>query len=93
MLDHVFLPVSDLDRSIAFYTAALAPAGIMQRVIYDGKDGLQISSATTSGVEVSRHTRKRSSALAPLTSRPATKIASMRLTASAWRGPFCRFSG
>ena len=39
VLDHVFLPVSDLDRSIAFYTAALAPAGIMQRVDYDGKDG------------------------------------------------------
>lgn len=39
MLDHVFLSVSDLDRSIAFYTAALAPLGIVQRVDYDGKDG------------------------------------------------------
>jgi catechol 2,3-dioxygenase-like lactoylglutathione lyase family enzyme len=39
MLDHVFLTVSDLDRSIAFYTAALAPLGITQRVDYDGKDG------------------------------------------------------
>ncbi|WP_203591103.1 VOC family protein [Streptomyces sp. SID13031] len=25
MLDHVFISVSDLDRSIAFYTRALAP--------------------------------------------------------------------
>lgn len=39
MLDHVFLSVSDLDRSIAFYTAALAPLGIADRVDYDGKDG------------------------------------------------------
>jgi catechol 2,3-dioxygenase-like lactoylglutathione lyase family enzyme len=39
MLDHVFLSVSDLDRSIAFYTAALAPLGITTRVDYDGKDG------------------------------------------------------
>jgi catechol 2,3-dioxygenase-like lactoylglutathione lyase family enzyme len=39
MLDHVFLTVSDLDRSIAFYEAALAPLGITTRVDYDGKDG------------------------------------------------------
>lgn len=39
MLDHVFLSVSDLDRSIAFYTAALTPLGITQRVDYDGRDG------------------------------------------------------
>lgn len=39
MLDHVFLSVSDLDRSIAFYTAVLAPLGITQRHDYDGKDG------------------------------------------------------
>ncbi|TDD46205.1 VOC family protein [Kribbella antibiotica] len=39
MIDHVFLTVSDLDRSIAFYTAALAPLGITNRVDYDGKDG------------------------------------------------------
>jgi catechol 2,3-dioxygenase-like lactoylglutathione lyase family enzyme len=39
MLDHVFLTVSDVDRSIAFYTAALAPLGITTRVDYDGKDG------------------------------------------------------
>jgi catechol 2,3-dioxygenase-like lactoylglutathione lyase family enzyme len=39
MLDHIFLSVSDLDRSIAFYTAALAPLGIINRHDYDGKDG------------------------------------------------------
>lgn len=39
MLDHVFLSVRDLNRSIAFYTAALTPLGITQRVDYDGKDG------------------------------------------------------
>jgi catechol 2,3-dioxygenase-like lactoylglutathione lyase family enzyme len=39
MLDHVFLSVSDLDRSIAFYTAVMAPLGITQRVDYDGKYG------------------------------------------------------
>jgi catechol 2,3-dioxygenase-like lactoylglutathione lyase family enzyme len=39
MLDHVFLSVSDFDRSIDFYTATLAPLGITQRIDYDGKDG------------------------------------------------------
>lgn len=39
MLDHVFLTVSDLERSIAFYEAALAPLGIDQRFDYDGKNG------------------------------------------------------
>lgn len=39
MLDHVFISVSDLDRSVAFYTAALAPLGISDRVDYDGDDG------------------------------------------------------
>ncbi len=39
MLDHVFLSVSDVERSIVFYTAALAPLGITTRVDYDGKDG------------------------------------------------------
>ena len=39
MLDHIFLSVSDLDRSIAFYTSALAPLGIAERLDYDGKDG------------------------------------------------------
>jgi catechol 2,3-dioxygenase-like lactoylglutathione lyase family enzyme len=39
MLDHIFLSVSDLDRAIVFYTAALAPLGITTRLDYDGKDG------------------------------------------------------
>jgi hypothetical protein len=39
MLDYVFLSVSNLDRSVAFYTAALTPLGITTRVDYDGKDG------------------------------------------------------
>lgn len=39
MLDHVFISVTDLDRSIDFYTAALAPLGITTRVDYDGEDG------------------------------------------------------
>jgi catechol 2,3-dioxygenase-like lactoylglutathione lyase family enzyme len=39
MLDHVFLSVSDIDRSIAFYTAALAPLGIVDRHDYDGRNG------------------------------------------------------
>ena len=39
MLDHIFLSVSDIERSIAFYTAALTPLGITIRVDYDGKNG------------------------------------------------------
>ena len=39
MLDHVFLSVSDIDRSIAFYEAALAPLGIAHAIDYGGKDG------------------------------------------------------
>lgn len=39
MLDHVFITVGDLDRSIAFYEQALAPLGIAHAVDYDGKDG------------------------------------------------------
>jgi len=39
MLDHVFITVSDIDRSIAFYEAALAPLGIAHVHDYDGKDG------------------------------------------------------
>jgi len=39
MIDHVFLTVSDLDRSIDFYTKALAPLGIVERFDYDGKNG------------------------------------------------------
>ena len=39
MLDHVFLSVRDLPRSIAFYEKALAPLGIEHLVDYDGADG------------------------------------------------------
>ncbi|WP_421552521.1 VOC family protein [Pseudomonas yamanorum] len=39
MLDHVFLSVSDIQRSIDFYQAALTPLGITTRHDYDGKDG------------------------------------------------------
>jgi catechol 2,3-dioxygenase-like lactoylglutathione lyase family enzyme len=39
MLDHIFLSVSDLERSVAFYTAALAPLGITHCHDYHGKDG------------------------------------------------------
>jgi catechol 2,3-dioxygenase-like lactoylglutathione lyase family enzyme len=39
MLDHVFISVSDLDRSVAFYSAAFKPLGFNQRVDYDGMDG------------------------------------------------------
>lgn len=38
VLDHVFLTVSDIRRSISFYEAALAPLGINLRVDYDGKN-------------------------------------------------------
>jgi catechol 2,3-dioxygenase-like lactoylglutathione lyase family enzyme len=39
MLDHIFLSVSDLHRSVDFYTAALAPLGITHQHDYAGKDG------------------------------------------------------
>ncbi|HEX4859797.1 MAG TPA: VOC family protein [Rhizomicrobium sp.] len=39
MIDHVFLTVSDLDRSVKFYTEALRPLGITERVDYDGAMG------------------------------------------------------
>ncbi|MDX1873272.1 VOC family protein [Mycolicibacterium sp. 120266] len=39
MLDHVFLTVRDVQASIAFYTAALAPLGITTRLDYDANDG------------------------------------------------------
>ncbi len=39
MLDHVFISVSEIARSIVFYEAALAPLGIAHVLDYDGKDG------------------------------------------------------
>jgi catechol 2,3-dioxygenase-like lactoylglutathione lyase family enzyme len=39
MLDHIFLSVSNVERSIVFYTAALAPLGITTRLDYDGRSG------------------------------------------------------
>jgi catechol 2,3-dioxygenase-like lactoylglutathione lyase family enzyme len=39
MLDHIFLTVSDLARSIAFYDAVLPVLGIGIRHDYAGKDG------------------------------------------------------
>ena len=39
MLDHVFLTVSDIDRSISFYEQVLPLLGITVRHDYDGKDG------------------------------------------------------
>ena len=39
MLDHLFLSVSDIERSIRFYEAVLAPLGVTARLDYDGKDG------------------------------------------------------
>jgi catechol 2,3-dioxygenase-like lactoylglutathione lyase family enzyme len=39
MLDHVFISVSDMDRSVAFYKEALAPLGISHALDYDGRQG------------------------------------------------------
>lgn len=39
MLDHVFISVSDVRRSIAFYEKALAPLGIAHVLDYDGMHG------------------------------------------------------
>ena len=39
MLDHVFVSVGDVGRSIAFYEQVLAPLGISHVLDYDGKDG------------------------------------------------------
>ncbi|WP_150301951.1 VOC family protein [Pseudomonas profundi] len=39
MLDHIFLSVSDIERSIQFYEGALMPLGITARLDFDGKDG------------------------------------------------------
>ncbi|MDF2997258.1 MAG: extradiol dioxygenase [Xanthobacteraceae bacterium] len=39
MLDHIFLTVSDIDRSIAFYERVLPTLGITARHDYDGSQG------------------------------------------------------
>jgi catechol 2,3-dioxygenase-like lactoylglutathione lyase family enzyme len=39
MLDHIFLTVSDIERSTSFYESALAPLGISERFDYDGNNG------------------------------------------------------
>jgi catechol 2,3-dioxygenase-like lactoylglutathione lyase family enzyme len=39
MLDHIFLTVRDMKRSISFYEAALAPLGINERFDFDSKNG------------------------------------------------------
>ncbi|MCF8467781.1 MAG: VOC family protein [Sneathiella sp.] len=39
MLDHIFLTVSDFDRSINFYERVLPILGVTSRLDYDGKDG------------------------------------------------------
>ncbi len=39
MLDHVFLSVGDIERSISFYAAALAPLGVIRLFDYDGSNG------------------------------------------------------
>jgi catechol 2,3-dioxygenase-like lactoylglutathione lyase family enzyme len=39
VIDHIILTVSDLPRSIAFYSKALAPLGIIDILDYKGQDG------------------------------------------------------
>lgn len=39
MLDHIFITVSDIPRSIAFYAKVLPILSITRRHDYDGKDG------------------------------------------------------
>jgi catechol 2,3-dioxygenase-like lactoylglutathione lyase family enzyme len=39
VIDHVFLTVSDMDRSVAFYRQALRPLGVSQVVDFDGSTG------------------------------------------------------
>jgi catechol 2,3-dioxygenase-like lactoylglutathione lyase family enzyme len=39
MLDHVFISVNGIDRSIAFYEKTLAPLGIAHAVDYEGRQG------------------------------------------------------
>lgn len=39
MLDHIFLNVSEIERSVAFYERLLPILGITSRLDYDGQDG------------------------------------------------------
>lgn len=39
MLDHIFLPVTNIAKSTAFYERVLAPLGLNSRINYDGKNG------------------------------------------------------
>src|SRR5258708_39872808 len=39
MLDHIILTVSDVERSLAFYEAALKPLNIKFFMLYKGEDG------------------------------------------------------
>ena len=58
MLDHIGFPVSDLARSKAFYSAALAPLGI--RVVY--RDLAEKSPAATPSPGSARSSRASGSA-------------------------------
>jgi hypothetical protein len=42
MLDYIILTVSDVERSLAFYEAALKPLKIKFFMPYKGKDGVPI---------------------------------------------------
>ena len=39
VLDHIFIAVRDVERSVAFYKQALKPLGIHHAIDYDGADG------------------------------------------------------
>jgi len=39
MIDHVFLTVSDVERSVAFYEKALRPLGLVHAIDFDGSTG------------------------------------------------------
>ena len=39
MIDHIYLPVKDIDRSLEFYDALLTPLGLAHRWDFKGRDG------------------------------------------------------
>ena len=51
MLDHVFLTVSDMKRSILFYEAVLAPLGIDERFDFDGRVGHRATPTSKASVQ------------------------------------------